>query len=105
MRRDRKDDRPEFYAYDVSILECIPATRHTDDGEPTAVMTIAKSNAIESIVITLRDARYLVTKLLGTLAGYEDQFAMSLLEDHFGADREGDFAWPTEREDNEPFQP
>ncbi len=42
----------------------------------------------------MSDSRLLVTKLLVALRDLDDDFAQKLLDDHFGADGDGDFIWP-----------
>lgn len=89
-----QDERPEFYAIAVSLMNCTPGNYDHQDGEPATIVTVARKDSIEPLVFSLDDTRSLVTKLLVSLATYDDEFAQQLLDNNFGADDDGNFVWP-----------
>lgn len=91
---DPKDERPEFYAFPITLMSCTPGNYDHADGERAIIVTVAKKDSIEPLVLNIRDTRKLVTGLLVSLATYEDQFAQKLLDGHFPDDGDGNFVWP-----------
>lgn len=88
-------ERAEFYARNVWVLNCTPGNCDHAEGEPASIITLArvKDGEINPWVISMRDSRLLVVKLLVALATYDDEFAQRLL-DQFQGDEEGDYKWP-----------
>lgn len=88
-------ERPEFYSYEVSLMNVIPGNFDHAEGEEAVVVTLGKRDmSIESQVYSLRDARSLVAQVLVALASMNDRFAGALLDNHFSADADGNFVWP-----------
>jgi hypothetical protein len=91
-------DRPEYYAVKVRLMDCKPGNYEHATGIPATIVTISRSRGdlIEPLVFPISDTRELITKALVALATNHDDFAQKLLDDHFGADDEGHFMWPSE---------
>lgn len=92
---DPGEERPEFHAASVHILNYTPGNYDHADGEPASILTIARRNmTIEPLVFSTADTKKLITKALVTLATYDDPLAQKVLDKYFDADDEGDFHWP-----------
>ena len=91
---DGKEERPEFHAIKVVLMNCTPANYDHADGEPASVVTIARRDLIEPLVFNMDDTRKLVTKLLVSLATYEDKHAQKVLDALFPADKDMNLVWP-----------
>ena len=94
--KDPWKERPEYHAIPVVLLTSAPATFDHADGEPAAVVTIARKDIIEPLVFNFADARKLAVAMLVVLATYDDEFAKKLLDHNFPADDDGNFKWPEE---------
>jgi hypothetical protein len=94
--KDPWEKRPEYYAAPVALMSAGPANFDHADGEPAAVVTIARKDIIEPLVFNMADTRKLATALLVTLATYDDEFAKKLLDNNFPAGDDGNFEWPKE---------
>lgn len=93
---DTVEERPEYYAVKVRLMDCKPGNYETADGDPAVIATISRAggDVIEPLVFPMDDARELATKILVALATYDDEFAHNLLDNHFSADEDGNFIWP-----------
>ena len=91
-----EDERPEFYAHNLTVLNCAPGNCDHAHGEPATIITTARGRdgAITPWVISVRDSRLLAVKLIVSLATSGDEFAQMLLDTHFPADAHGNFMWP-----------
>jgi hypothetical protein len=94
-------ERPEFYARNVSVLNCTGGNFDHAEGEPASIITLSRvmDGEISPWAISIRDSKLLAVKLLIALATNDDAFAQHLLDQHFPADEEGDFIWP-----DQPYQ-
>lgn len=91
------DERPEYYAVEVCLLDCAPGNFDHATGAPASVVTIGKNDmSVEPLVFTIEDTKNLAVKALVSLATYDDRFAQRLLDDFFAADDQGRFIWPSE---------
>jgi hypothetical protein len=94
---DVVQERPEYYAIEVRLLDCKPGNMDDPNGEPCTIVTISRGcdgDVIEPLLFAQHDARELITKALVALATCEDEFAQKLLGSNFNADDNGDFIWP-----------
>lgn len=100
---DTVEERPEYYAVKVRLMDCKPGNYETADGVPAVIATISRAggDVIEPLVFPMDDARELATKILVSLATNEDDFAENLLNNNFGADDDGNFVWPVADSDAE----
>ena len=91
---ETEEERPEFFAIQVSLMNCTPGNYDHAEGDPASIVTIARKDTIEPLVFSMDDTKALVTKLLVSLATYDDTFAQKLLDDNFSADDDGNFVYP-----------
>lgn len=91
------EERPEYYALPVVVLNYTPGNYDHAAGDPASILTIAKRDmSIESLVFTMSDTKRLVARALVTLATYHDPLAEKLLDDCFEGDDDGNFVWPAQ---------
>ncbi len=93
---DEKDEeRPEFYAAEIGLLDMIPGNFDHGEGDQALVITVMRSDmSVEQLALTIAEARTIATKALVALATYEDELAKRLLAEHFTTNRDGSFLWP-----------
>lgn len=89
-----EDERAKFYTTEVTLMNCTPGNYDHPEGEPNAIVTVARPDSIEPMTFKLGDVRTLATRLLVVLATYDDAFAKTLLADSFSSDDEGNYIWP-----------
>lgn len=94
---DDSEQRPEYHAVPVVVLNYAPANCDHADGEPASTLSIAGTDgSIQPLVFSIQDTRKLVTRALITLATYDDPLAEKMLDKFFESDDEGNFCWPEE---------
>lgn len=94
-KKRRSGERPEFWASNVVLLNCMPGNYDGAKGEPAVIVTVGtRSGDVSPLVLNLDDSQKLVAKLLVALATNDDKFAQFLLDKHFAADAKGHFKWP-----------
>lgn len=79
----------------VRAMEVSPGNYEHEEGDPAVAVTIGRGDEIEALVFPIDDARMIVTRMLVSLATYDDAFAQKLLDDHFAGDDDDNFIWPS----------
>lgn len=90
-----EDERAEFTARPVCVLDCQPGNYDSPDGDPASIITLSdRRGLVCPWAISAADSRLLAVKLLVSLASQGDEFAQKVLDDEFPADEQGHFIWP-----------
>lgn len=67
----------------MTLMDCVPGNRHTPDGPPIAILTLAHLDQIEKpMMLTIEDIGRLLIKCLECLATHKDDFAQYLIEEY-----------------------
>lgn len=67
----------------ITLMDCVPGNRHTPDGPPIAILTLAHRDQIEQpMMLTIEDVGRLLIKCLECLATHKDGFAQYLIDEY-----------------------
>ncbi len=99
MERHLEEQRPEFRAEYVSLLDCKAGNLHAADGAPVTIVTIAHGIRVEPLTFSERDSQRLALRTLVALATNEDEFAQKVLSELFPCDDNGHYHWPKASDD------
>jgi hypothetical protein len=89
---DKEEADSPFLSKQMTFLHSSPGRFNDSEGEPCTLITLASSDTIDPIAISLEDTRRLTVRLLNSLSTAEDEFAEKLLENFPSTD--GIYCWP-----------